>query len=155
MHSRLHALHFRERQDSHCHPPIPSRSPVCCSERATRPGTVDPGAGQAQAGQQPLVQGRPGQPAAASLTHRRSPPCCPTTAQVLNVAYIIVAAFCTIIGGLGYYMYGQGAADVVIFNLPAGFLATLCCSMVLINPIAKVWGGRTRGALHILFSPGR
>ncbi|KAG1674282.1 hypothetical protein FOA52_013471 [Chlamydomonas sp. UWO 241] len=57
--------------------------------------------------------------------------------QVLNVAYLIVATCCTLIGTLGYYMYGSRALDVVIFNLPPGLLATACCCTVLINPIAK------------------
>lgn len=57
--------------------------------------------------------------------------------QVLNVAYLIVAGFCTMIGGLGYYMYGHNAADVVIFNLPTGVLATVCCCMVLVNPVVR------------------
>ena len=59
------------------------------------------------------------------------------SSQVLNVAYAIVAALCAGIGAAGYHMYGSGAADVVIFNLPAGFLATLCSCVVLINPVAK------------------
>jgi hypothetical protein len=33
-------------------------------------------------------------------------------------------------------MYGAGAADIVIFNLPT-ILATACSCLVLINPIAK------------------
>ena len=49
---------------------------------------------------------------------------------------MIVAATCTFIGAAGYYMYGSGAADVVIFNL-SGALATLCSCLVLINPPAK------------------
>jgi vesicular inhibitory amino acid transporter len=57
--------------------------------------------------------------------------------QVLNMAYTIVAVVCTLIGSAGYYMYGKGAADIVIFNLPAGALATVCCCLVLINPVAK------------------
>jgi len=60
-----------------------------------------------------------------------------TPFQVLNVAYLIVATLCTFIGAAGYYMYGSGACDIVIFNLPPGVLATLCCSLVLINPVAK------------------
>ena len=57
--------------------------------------------------------------------------------QVLNVAYTIVAIVCTFIGSAGYYMYGSNVCDIVIFNLPAGVLATLCSCLVLINPIAK------------------
>lgn len=57
--------------------------------------------------------------------------------QVLNVAYAIVAGLCTFIGAAGYYMYGPSAADIIIFNLPAGLLATMCCCMVLVNPVAK------------------
>lgn len=59
------------------------------------------------------------------------------THQVLDVAYIIVAGLCTFIGTAGYFMYGPAAADIVIFNLPAGLLATICSALVLINPIAK------------------
>jgi vesicular inhibitory amino acid transporter len=47
-----------------------------------------------------------------------------------------VAALCTFIACAGYYMYGMGVSDIVIFNLPAA-LATACSCLVLINPIAK------------------
>ena len=57
--------------------------------------------------------------------------------QVLNAAYLIVAVVCTFIGASGYYMYGPAAADIVIFNLPPGILATLCSCLILVNPIAK------------------
>ena len=39
--------------------------------------------------------------------------------QVMNVAFIITALLCTVIGGCGYYMFGSVARDVVTFNLPA------------------------------------
>ena len=39
--------------------------------------------------------------------------------QVMNVAFIITALLCTVIGGCGYYMFGSAARDVVTFNLPA------------------------------------
>eukprot|EP00798_Chlamydomonas_sp_ICE-L_P008319 gene8319-1594_t len=57
--------------------------------------------------------------------------------KVLNVAYTIVAITCAFIGGAGYYMFGSNAADVIVFNLPAGVLVTLCSCVILINPIAK------------------
>lgn len=57
--------------------------------------------------------------------------------QAINIAYVIVASLCTFIGGVGYYMYGNNVADVIAFNLPKGILATLCISVVLVNPIAK------------------
>ncbi len=56
---------------------------------------------------------------------------------MLNVAYVIVAAQCTLIAAAGYAMYGAGALDVITFNLPRGLLATLCASLILVNPIAK------------------
>ena len=40
--------------------------------------------------------------------------------SVLNVAFAIIAALCTFVGAAGYWMYGQGAADVVTFNFSAG-----------------------------------
>jgi hypothetical protein len=49
--------------------------------------------------------------------------------QVLNVAFLVVAAFCTFIAAAGYYMYGPAVADVVIFNLPP-VLATACSCLV-------------------------
>ncbi len=52
------------------------------------------------------------------------------------MAFLIVALFCTFIGGAGYLMYGTAAADVVIFNLPA-VLATVCSCLVLVTPPAK------------------
>ena len=55
----------------------------------------------------------------------------------MNVAYLIVGLVCTFIGAAGYYMYGSAAGDIVIFNLPAGVLATICSCLVLVNPIAK------------------
>ena len=39
--------------------------------------------------------------------------------QVMNVAFLVTALLCTIIGGCGYYMFGSAARDVVTFNLPA------------------------------------
>eukprot|EP01025_Chloroclados_australasicus_P050364 TRINITY_DN5782_c0_g2_i2.p1 TRINITY_DN5782_c0_g2~~TRINITY_DN5782_c0_g2_i2.p1 ORF type:complete len:507 (-),score=28.15 TRINITY_DN5782_c0_g2_i2:372-1805(-) len=57
--------------------------------------------------------------------------------KVLDVAYLIVTSLCTFIGVAGYYMYGKGVADVVIFNLPQGFLRKVCSCMILINPVAK------------------
>lgn len=57
--------------------------------------------------------------------------------KALNTAYLFVGGFCAIIGGLGYYMYGSNAADVIIFSLPPGLLALLCSCLVMINPIAK------------------
>ncbi|GFR41259.1 hypothetical protein Agub_g1934 [Astrephomene gubernaculifera] len=56
--------------------------------------------------------------------------------QVLNVAYLVVALMCTLMGAAGYYMYGTGALDLVTFNL-SGVLAALCASVILVNPIAK------------------
>ncbi|KAJ9525938.1 hypothetical protein QJQ45_009406 [Haematococcus lacustris] len=56
--------------------------------------------------------------------------------KVLNVAFFLVAFLCTFIAAAGYYMYGAGAADIVIFNLPT-LLATACSCLVLINPVAK------------------
>ena len=38
--------------------------------------------------------------------------------QVLNTAYVILASLCTLLGVLGYKMYGSGVLDVVTFNLP-------------------------------------
>jgi hypothetical protein len=38
--------------------------------------------------------------------------------QVLDAAYLVVGALCTFIGAAGYYMYGNGALDVITFNLP-------------------------------------
>ena len=58
-------------------------------------------------------------------------------AQVLNIAYLAVAAQCTLIAAAGYAMYGAGALDVITFNLPRGLLATLCASLILVNPVAK------------------
>ena len=63
--------------------------------------------------------------------------CASAAAQVLNIAYIAVAAQCTLIAAAGYAMYGAGALDVVTFNLPRGLLATLCASLILVNPVAK------------------
>ncbi|KAK9826368.1 hypothetical protein WJX81_002972 [Elliptochloris bilobata] len=57
--------------------------------------------------------------------------------QVLNIAYLAVAAQCTLIAAAGYAMYGVGALDVITFNLPRGLLATLCASLILVNPVAK------------------
>ncbi|GIL72720.1 hypothetical protein Vretifemale_3019 [Volvox reticuliferus] len=56
--------------------------------------------------------------------------------QVLNVAYLVVAVLCTLMGGAGYYMYGTGALDLITFNL-TGVLAAVCASVILVNPIAK------------------
>ena len=39
--------------------------------------------------------------------------------QVMNVAFIVTALLCTVIGGCGYYMFGSAARDVITFNLPA------------------------------------
>ena len=39
---------------------------------------------------------------------------------VLNVAYVVVAALCTFLGLAGYYMYGNGAMDVITFNMRSG-----------------------------------
>ncbi len=50
--------------------------------------------------------------------------------QVMNVAFIITALLCTVIGGCGYYMFGSAARDVVTFNLPAvRVLASLSFAM--------------------------
>ena len=38
--------------------------------------------------------------------------------QVLNVAFLLVGALCTLMGAAGYYMYGNAVRDVVTFNLP-------------------------------------
>ncbi|MEW5303382.1 MAG: hypothetical protein WDW36_006081 [Sanguina aurantia] len=57
--------------------------------------------------------------------------------KVLDIAYLIVGLMCTFVGGAGYYMYGANAADIVSWNLPAGFIATLCSCVILINPFAK------------------
>ena len=38
--------------------------------------------------------------------------------QVLDTAYLLVGGLCTLLGSLGYYMYGNGARDVITFNLP-------------------------------------
>lgn len=40
--------------------------------------------------------------------------------RVLDTAYCIVAALCTFLGVAGYYMYGDGARDVITFNMRAG-----------------------------------
>jgi amino acid permease len=40
--------------------------------------------------------------------------------RVLDTAYCIVAAICTFLGFAGYYMYGNGARDVITFNMSAG-----------------------------------
>ena len=56
---------------------------------------------------------------------------------MLNIAYLAVAAQCTLIAAAGYAMYGAGALDVITFNLPRGLLATLCASLILVNPVAK------------------
>ncbi|EIE22996.1 hypothetical protein COCSUDRAFT_15642, partial [Coccomyxa subellipsoidea C-169] len=60
-----------------------------------------------------------------------------TPVQVLDAAYLVVGTLCTFIGAAGYYMYGNGALDVITFNLPKGLLATLCASLILVNPVAK------------------
>ncbi|KAK9903315.1 hypothetical protein WJX75_002640 [Coccomyxa subellipsoidea] len=57
--------------------------------------------------------------------------------KVLDVAYLVVGGLCTFIGAAGYYMYGNAALDVITFNLPKGLLATLCASLILVNPVAK------------------
>ena len=44
---------------------------------------------------------------------------------VLNVAYVVVAALCTFLGLAGYYMYGDGAMDVITFNMRSGAAAVL------------------------------
>lgn len=41
-----------------------------------------------------------------------------TPVQVLDAAYLVVGTLCTFIGAAGYYMYGNGALDVITFNLP-------------------------------------
>ncbi|KXZ56682.1 hypothetical protein GPECTOR_1g614 [Gonium pectorale] len=56
--------------------------------------------------------------------------------QVLNVAYLVVAVLCTLMGSAGYYMFGTGALDLITFNL-TGVLAAVCASVILVNPIAK------------------
>lgn len=56
--------------------------------------------------------------------------------QVLNVAYLIVAGLCSLMGAAGYYMFGTGSLDVITFNL-GGLLAQLCACVILVNPIAK------------------
>ncbi len=53
------------------------------------------------------------------------------------MAYLVVGSFCGLIGALGYYMYGSGVADIIIFSLPAGPLALLCSCLVMINPVTK------------------
>lgn len=55
---------------------------------------------------------------------------------MLNVAYLVVAIMCTLMGAAGYYMFGTGALDLITFNL-SGVLAALCASVILVNPIAK------------------
>lgn len=56
--------------------------------------------------------------------------------QVLNVAYLVVAVLCTLMGSAGYYMYGTGALDIIPMNL-GGVLAKVCAFVILINPVAK------------------
>lgn len=56
--------------------------------------------------------------------------------QVLNTAFIIVALLCTTIGACGYYMYGGGVADIVVFNM-SGALASLVSVALLLVPVAK------------------
>uniref|UniRef100_A0A061SET5 Solute carrier family 32 (Vesicular inhibitory amino acid transporter) n=1 Tax=Tetraselmis sp. GSL018 TaxID=582737 RepID=A0A061SET5_9CHLO len=57
--------------------------------------------------------------------------------KVLNLAYALVGTCCALIAALGYYMYGNRVADVIIFSLPAGPLALLCSCLILINPLTK------------------
>lgn len=57
--------------------------------------------------------------------------------RVMDVSFLLTALLCTLIGGAGYYMFGSAARDVITFNLPVGVLATLCASLILINPVAK------------------
>ncbi|PNH00569.1 Vacuolar amino acid transporter 1, partial [Tetrabaena socialis] len=56
--------------------------------------------------------------------------------QVLNVAYLVVAALCTLMGAAGYHMYGTGALDLITFNL-SGITAVACAVVILVNPPAK------------------
>jgi solute carrier family 32 (vesicular inhibitory amino acid transporter) len=63
---------------------------------------------------------------------------------VLDTAYIIVALLCTFLGTAGYYMYGNGALDVITFNMQSG--VCVCpvfygCSLLTCCPAKlPLWG---------------
>lgn len=55
--------------------------------------------------------------------------------------YLIVGAVCTLIGVVGYQMYGSEVMEEVTLNLPSGALAMLATALIVVNPFTKV---RTR-----------
>jgi len=60
--------------------------------------------------------------------------------QVMNVAFIITALLCTVIGGCGYYMFGSAARDVVTFNLPAVRVLASLSSAMLADILRRLLG---------------
>jgi len=56
---------------------------------------------------------------------------------MLDKTYAIVGATCLLIGGAGYALYGDGVADEVTLNLPAGMASTLALALVTVNPFSK------------------
>ena len=57
--------------------------------------------------------------------------------EMLDKTYAIVGATCLLIGGAGYALYGDGVADEVTLNLPAGLASTLALALVTVNPFSK------------------
>jgi hypothetical protein len=52
--------------------------------------------------------------------------------------YIIVGAVCTLIGVIGYKMYGSDVMEEITLNLPNGVLATVATALIVVNPFTKV-----------------
>ena len=52
--------------------------------------------------------------------------------------YLIVGAVCTLIGVVGYQMYGSEVMEEVTLNLPSGALAMLATALIVVNPFTKV-----------------
>ncbi|GAQ90047.1 Transmembrane amino acid transporter family protein [Klebsormidium nitens] len=57
--------------------------------------------------------------------------------KMLDVTYLIVGAVCTLIGVVGYQMYGSEVMEEVTLNLPSGALAMLATALIVVNPFTK------------------
>lgn len=71
---------------------------------------------------------------------------------MLNVAYLVTAALCSLMAAAGYYMFGNGALDVITFNL-SGVLA-----QVRFDPYScftHFANGCGLGFMHESGSPGK
>lgn len=49
-----------------------------------------------------------------------------------------MGAVCTLIGVIGYKMYGSDVMEEITLNLPNGVLATVATALIVVNPFTKV-----------------